>query len=324
MAQLSTSQKKQKKTFIVLLVAIVVVLAAIAYIVYGEATSHSSLFEDQKFAAAIAKDLGTAPSFLKESDLAAVKYLGVTYDGSETVQVITGGDEFVDKYSEYLAKDEAGEDVSSYDFSNLVKGTTYTYKGDQAPTLDELKYFTGVRHVEVSGINVTDSSVFEGMTEIERGSFTSCGLTEVAGFAGLDGEKLIKLVLNGNNVEDWSPLDAFADKVIVSMAYSIVPKEDGTVDSSSLILKETTLTEYYEEQAAEDDIAAGNDEENTADNADENADTADENADNTDANTDTAGDNADNTDAPAENADEAGDNADVPADNADEADDTVG
>lgn len=208
MAQLSTSQKKQKKTFIVLLVAIVVVLAAIAYIVYGVATSHSSLFEDQKFAAAIAKDLGTAPAFLKESDLAAVKYLGVSYDGSETVQVITGGDEFVDKYSEYLAKDEAGEDVSSYDFSDLVKGTTYTYKGDQAPKLDELKYFTGVRHVEISGINVTDSSVFEGMTEIERGSFTSCGLTEVAGFAGLDGEKLVKLVLNGNSVEDWSPLDA--------------------------------------------------------------------------------------------------------------------
>ncbi len=318
MAQLSTSQKKQKKTFIVLLVAIVVVLAAIAYIVYGVATSHSSLFEDQKFAAAIAKDLGTAPAFLKESDLAAVKYLGVSYDGSETVQVITGGDEFVDKYSEYLAKDEAGEDVSSYDFSDLVKGTTYTYKGDQAPKLDELKYFTGVRHVEISGINVTDSSVFEGMTEIERGSFSSCGLTEVAGFAGLDGEKLVKLVLNGNSVEDWSPLDAFADKVIVSMAYTIVPKEDGTVDfndSSSWTLKETTLTEYYQEQAAKDDIAAGQ-EENT-----DNTDTTDENADNTDANTDTAGDNAD---APADNADEAADNAGVSADNADEADDTVG
>ena len=158
--------------------------------------------------------------------------------------------------------------------------------------------------MEISGINVTDSSVFEGMTEIERGSFTSCGLTEVAGFAGLDGEKLVKLVLNGNSVEDWSPLDAFADKVIVSMAYTIVPKEDGTVDfndSSSWTLKETTLTEYYQEQAAKDDIAAGQ-EENT-----DNTDTTDENADNTDANTDTAGDNADNTDAPADNADEADD-----------------
>lgn len=74
---------------------------------------------------------------------------------------------------------------------------------------------------------------------------------------GLDGEKLVKLVLNGNSVEDWSPLDAFADKVIVSMAYTIVPKEDGTVDfndSSSWTLKETTLTEYYQEQAAKDAI----------------------------------------------------------------------
>ena len=62
MAQLSGTQKKQQKTFVVLLVAIVVVLAAIAYIAYGELTAHSSLFEDQKFAEAIAKDLGKAPA----------------------------------------------------------------------------------------------------------------------------------------------------------------------------------------------------------------------------------------------------------------------
>ena len=76
MAQLSGTQKKQQKTFVVLLVAIVVVLAAIAYIAYGELTAHSSLFEDQKFAEAIAKDLGKAPAFLKESDLASLRTLG--------------------------------------------------------------------------------------------------------------------------------------------------------------------------------------------------------------------------------------------------------
>lgn len=297
MAQLSGTQKKQQKTFVVLLVAIVVVLAAIAYIAYGELTAHSSLFEDQKFAEAIAKDLGKAPAFLKESDLAGVKYLGVSYDGSETVTVATGDDKFVDTYNEYVTKSEAGEDVSSYDFTKLVKTTTYTFKGEEAPVIDDLKLFTGVRNIDIAGIHVTDSSVFAGMTGFETASFMSCGLTEVAGFAGIDTEKLVKLTLTGNNIEDWSPLDAVADKVIVSSGYTFTPSEDGTVDFNNMTYTETTLTEHYAKKAQE--------EANAADNTDE-----------TDANTDTA----DNADAPADNADEAADNADNADDTADNTD----
>lgn len=297
MAQLSGSQKKQQKTFVVLLVAIVVVLAAIAYIAYGELTAHSSLFEDQKFAEAIAKDLGKAPAFLKESDLAAVKYLGVSYDGSETVTVATGDDKFVDTYNEYVTKSEAGEDVSSYDFTKLVKTTTYTFKGEEAPVIDDLKLFTGVRNIDIAGIHVTDSSVFAGMTGFETASFMSCGLTEVAGFAGIDTEKLVKLTLTGNNIEDWSPLDAVADKVIVSSGYTFTPSEDGTVDFNNMTYTETTLTEHYAKKAQE--------EANAADNTDE-----------TDANTDTA----DNADAPADNAEDAADNADNADDTADNTD----
>ena len=294
MAQLSGTQKKQQKTFVVLLVAIVVVLAAIAYIAYGELTAHSSLFEDQKFAEAIAKDLGKAPAFLKESDLAAVKYLGVSYDGSETVTVATGDDKFVDTYNEYVTKSEAGEDVSSYDFTKLVKTTTYTFKSEEAPVIDDLKLFTGVRNIDIAGIHVTDSSVFAGMTGFETASFMSCGLTEVAGFAGIDTEKLVKLTLTGNNIEDWSPLDAVADKVIVSSGYTFTPSEDGTVDFNNMTYTETTLTEHYAKKAQE--------EANAADNTDE-----------TDANTDTA----DNADAPADNAEDVADNADNTADNTD-------
>ena len=294
MAQLSGTQKKQQQTFVVLLVAIVVVLAAIAYIAYGELTAHSSLFEDQKYAEAIAKDLGKAPAFLKESDLAAVKYLGVSYDGSETVTVATGDDKFVDTYNEYVTKSEAGEDVSSYDFTKLVKTTTYTFKSEEAPVIDDLKLFTGVRNIDIAGIHVTDSSVFAGMTGFETASFMSCGLTEVAGFAGIDTEKLVKLTLTGNNIEDWSPLDAVADKVIVSSGYTFTPSEDGTVDFNNMTYTETTLTEHYAKKAQE--------EANAADNTDE-----------TDANTDTA----DNADAPADNAEDAADNADNTADNTD-------
>lgn len=298
MAQLSGTQKKQQKTFVVLLVAIVVVLAAIAYIAYGELTAHSSLFEDQKFAEAIAKDLGKAPAFLKESDLAGVKYLGVSYDGSETVTVATGDDKFVDTYNEYVTKSEAGEDVSSYDFTKLVKTTTYTFKSEEAPVIDDLKLFTGVRNIDIAGIHVTDSSVFAGMTGFETASFMSCGLTEVAGFAGIDTEKLVKLTLTGNNIEDWSPLDAVADKVIVSSGYTFTPSEDGTVDFNNMTYTETTLTEHYAKKAQD----------NT------NTDTTDDTADNADAPADNADDTADNADAPADNADDTADNTDAPAD----------
>ena len=305
MAQLSGTQKKQQKTFVVLLVAIVVVLAAIAYIAYGELTAHSSLFEDQKFAEAIAKDLGKAPAFLKESDLAAVKYLGVSYDGSETVTVATGDDKFVDTYNEYVTKSEAGEDVSSYDFTKLVKTTTYTFKSEEAPVIDDLKLFTGVRNIDIAGIHVTDSSVFAGMTGFETASFMSCGLTEVAGFAGIDTEKLVKLTLTGNNIEDWSPLDAVADKVIVSSGYTFTPSEDGTVDFNNMTYTETTLTEHYAEQAQDN---------TNTDETDANTDTTDDTADNADAPADNADDTADNADAPADNADDTADNTDAPAD----------
>ena len=305
MAQLSGSQKKQQKTFVVLLVAIVVVRAAIAYIAYGELTAHYSLFEDQKFAEAIAKDLGKAPAFLKESDLAGVKYLGVSYDGSETVTVATGDDKFVDTYNEYVTKSEAGEDVSSYDFTKLVKTTTYTFKSEEAPVIDDLKLFTGVRNIDIAGIHVTDSSVFAGMTGFETASFMSCGLTEVAGFAGIDTEKLVKLTLTGNNIEDWSQLDAVADKVIVSSGYTFTPSEDGTVDFNNMTYTETTLTEHYAEQAQDN---------TNTDETDANTDTTDDTADNADAPADNADDTADNADAPADNADDTADNTDAPAD----------
>ena len=139
------------------------------------------------------------------------------------------------------------------------------------------------------------------MTGFENASFMSCGLTEVAGFAGIDTEKLVKLTLTGNDIEDWSPLDAVADKVIVSSGYTFTPSEDGTIDFNNMTYTETTLTEHYAKKAQEET-------------------NADDNTDETDANTDTA----DNADAPADNAEDAADNADNTADNTDApADDTT-
>ena len=156
------------------------------------------------------------------------------------------------------------------------------------------------------------------MTGFETASFMSCGLTEVAGFAGIDTEKLVKLTLTGNTIEDWSPLDAVADKVIVSSGYMLTPSEDGTVDFNNMTYTETTLTEHYAEKAQEEANADDN-----TDETDANTDTTDDTADNADAPADNADDTADNADAPADNADDTADNTDAPADDtADE--DTAG
>ena len=297
MAQLSGTQTKQKKTFIALVVAIVVVAVAITFVLYGELTSRSSLLENQDFAAALSDNLGKAPAFLKESDLAAVKYLGVSYQ-SETVQVITGGNEFTSQYLEYLDKIEADEDVSGYDLTKLVKISTFEAK--EAPKLDDIKFFTGVEVLEVSGVTVSDSTIFSGMTSLVNGSVTGCELTEVKGFAGLNAETVKELNLSSNNVEDWSPLDYIKDKVIVSASYMLEPSEDGAIDFNNFTYVEQTLTEYYEKQAekAEDEANKEAEGEDAADNNE------DEPADADDKPTDEVG-TSDSADAPTEGGEDA-------------------
>ena len=307
MAQLSGTQKKQKNTFIVLLIAIVVVLAAIAYVLYGGLTSKSALLDNQDFAAALSETLGKAPAFIGESELANVKYLAVSYDANEkSAMVVTGGDEFVTRYEEYMAQVDAAaedEEVTQPDLSAYVKMATFSSK--EVPTLDDVKYFTGLKRIELSGISVSDSSVFAGMTGLTSGLISGCGLTEVNGLAGLDAEAVDTLYVTGNNIEDWSGLDYIADKVIVNSGYQVLPSEDGTFDINNLQYVEQTLAELKEEEAAKADTNK-----NDADNADNADDATDvDNADNADNADDS--DNAPEADAAdVENTDDA-DNADA-------------
>lgn len=300
MAQLSGTQKKQQKTFIALLVAIVVVVVAIAYVLFGALTSKSSLLDNQDFAAALSENLGKAPAFIKEEDLAAVRYLGLFYDADgKQVQVMTAGDDFASMYIEYMEKTEAEEDVSSYDFTGLYKSAAFDAK--EAPRLDDLKYFTGVQVIEVSGITVSDSSVFAGMKSLVLAS-VSCGLTEVNGFTGLNADTLKKLTLSGNAIEDWSALNYIEDKVIVSAYYTVEPGEDGTVDFNNFVYKEKTLAEQNAEAAA---AAEASDEENS-DETESEAD-ADADTDETDTavDADAAADENADTDAVAEVVEDA-------------------
>lgn len=279
MANLTATQKKQKNAFTLMLVAIIIVAAAIGYVVFGEISSKSSLFENQKFAAAISENLEKAPAFVTEADLASLKCLAFSYDAeTETASVTTMGKDFDAKrfidlnntltdyeaqYAELIKDEEANKaaiealtQAANEANNELIALTssskTASFQSKEAPNLDDIKYLTGLELVEVYGAKFTDSSVFSGMTNIVSGAINSCGLTEVSGFASLDAEKLDTLSIIGNNIEDWSALDYVKDKVIVEAYQTIVPNEDGTFDMSNLQYVEKTLADYYEEKAAEE------------------------------------------------------------------------
>lgn len=259
MANLNGTQKKQRNAFVAMLIAIVLVVAAIAYVLYGGLTAKSSLLENQDFATALSAMFDKAPAFINEEDFADIKYVGVQYSPEEELaMVVTGGAEYVALYNDYNAKLDAGEDVSSFDWGNDAKAAYFELDKENTK-LDDLKFFTGAEIVEVYGVTFTNSSVFAGMTGLTTANINSCGLTEVAGFAGLDTEKVTNVNLSGNNVTDWSPLDYIKDKVIVASYQTIMPNEDGTFDINNLQVVNQTLTEYYEEKAASDEAAKESD-----------------------------------------------------------------
>lgn len=255
-----------KKSFVIMLVAIIVVAAAIAFIVFEETTSKSDLFENQDFAAAVGEALGKAPAFITKEDLEQVKYVEISANSEDEYFVALAYDDLLKVYREYLAAYNANEDTSGFNFGGLFKGADFTL--DSGVKLDDVKLFTSAEVVTVSGIQFSDSSVFEGMPNLTNVDAMGAGLTEVNGLAHLDAEKVDKINLASNNVADWSVLDYIKDKVTVEYYYTIAPTEDGTIDYNNLVLVEKTLAERYEELAkAEEEKAA--EEESTDENESE-------------------------------------------------------
>lgn len=315
MAQVTGKQKRQQTSFWVMLIAIIVVAAAIGCVLYEELTSKSAFLGNQDFAAALSENLGKAPAFIKEEDLAAIEFISANYDANSGVcTVITGKDGLAEIYLEYLDKADAGEDVSEYNFDDLIN---YSYfETDEKPLMDDVKYFTGAKIAEFYSVKFTDSSVFSGLTSLVEASVDTCGLTEVAGFAGLNAENVRQISLNNNSIEDWSPLDYIQDKVIVSASYYIEPAEDGTIDINNMSYVEQTLAEYYEELAAEaeGEGETSSDEsstdETTEETTDETASTGDDSADTqTDDSVNDAGEETVETGADAADATESENNA---------------
>lgn len=247
MANLTATQKKQKKTFIALIVAIIVVAAAIVMVVFDVATAKSSLFENQSFAEAVSEIIGKRPGLISEKDLEDIKYLEINYNSDEKEYYVAAAkSDFVELYTDYIAKTDAGEENVTLDIAGKFKDSSFEMTDGEA--LTDLKYFKNLEVINISGVVLGDSAIFEDMKALTHANVTYAGLTEVNGFASLNADTVYEINLSGNDVADWSPLNYIEDKVIVSSTYTIEQTEDG---SYTLVPAEQTLKELN--SASDDD-----------------------------------------------------------------------
>ncbi len=263
MANLTATQKRKRNGFVALLIGIVVVLAAIVLVVYSGIMSKSAFLENQDFATALSQVFGKSARSVSQEDLATVKYLELYHDSeSDMCAIAVGDDEFIAKYNEALA-DENNTDTSYY---NSAK--TATFEAEDEMTLADLKYFTGAHVMNINAVNIPDASVFANFTELRKGIFTNCGITDVSAFASLDLTKIEELNFTGNNIQDWTALEAIADKVVVSSSYTVEMSEDGNY---TLVPLELTLADQMEQDAESDQATEGEEaaEETTDEVADE-------------------------------------------------------
>ncbi len=317
MANLTASQKKSRNKFIALIIGIIIVAAACAYVIYGGVTAKSNLLENQNFAKALSEVTGKTPLAISENDLAAVKYLEMSYDSTnKQYSLAVGYDDFMAEYTKQLeaknASDTASDETAADENTDANADNTAAdaaadntadaandtssdkanddsvdlstlvksavFKGTEDDVFADLKYFTGVETISVHGVKFPADFDFGVYKNLTRGYFGNAGITTVETFANLNLENIESLDFSGNTIEDWSALESISDKVTVFSGYTVETGDDGNYQ---YVPYTQTLTDYLKEQA------------DSANNADENADAADgENAD--------GADTADNTDAAAD------------------------
>lgn len=245
MANLSATQKKKRNSFVALLIGILVVLAAIVYVVYAGVMSKSAFLENQDFATALSEVFGKSARSVSEEDLAGVKYLELYHDTeSDICGLAIGDEEFIAKYNEAMASEDAeNADTSYYDLAKSA-----TFEADDDMVFADLKYFTGVEALNLNMVTIEDASVIGQFKNLKRGSFASCGITDVSAFASLNLDAIEELNFSGNTISDWTALEAIADKVIVNSSYSVEMDEDGNY---TLVPVEITLADQLAEEEAE-------------------------------------------------------------------------
>ena len=333
MANLTASQKKSRNKFIALIIGIIIVAAACAYVIYGGVTAKSKLLENQHFAKALSEVTGKTPLAISEKDLAAVKYLEMSYDSTnKQYNLAIGYDDFMTEYTKQIEASNTDEQVSddapvdentAENTDETADNTSETadtednsadsasdnesadsadlstlvksaaFKGTEDDVFEDLKYFTGVETISVYGVKFPSDFDFGIYKNLTRGYFGNAGITSVEKFASLNLDSIESLDFSGNTVEDWSALESISDKVTVFSGYTIEAGEDGNYQ---YVPYTQTLTDYLAEQAANDaENADGTDAENT-DGADSTADAAVDETENVSDNTETDN-NGEQTDA---------------------------
>lgn len=281
---------KKSKSMTALVVAIIVVLVAIGFVVYDEWSSHSKLFENEKFATLIADVTGKTPASLSEESLKDVTFLSVLYD-EETDQLsaaVAGKNFDVAKYIElndkYEELNEKYAELTDEDASEILALETElmgvvneinllgenvrngSLKVEELAALDDIKYFTSVELLEVNGVTLTNSSVFAGMNSLVSLYAPYCGITEIGGLAGLDLTKVKEINLAGNEVSDWSVLEPIAEKVITTSSYTIAQDESGNY---TLVPYTQTLAEKIASEKAAEEAETENSEATSEGNTEE-------------------------------------------------------
>ena len=246
MANLTATQKKKRNTFVALLISILVVLAAIVYVVYAGIMAKSAFLENQDFATALSEVFGKSARSVSEEDLAGVKYLELYHDTeNDMCGLAIGDDEFLAKYNDAMASEDAeNADTSYYDLAKSA-----TFEADDNMVLADLKYFTGAEVLNLNMVTIDDASVLGEFKNLKRGTFASCGITDVSAFASLDLSKIEELNFSGNTISDWTALESIADKVIVNSSYSVEMGDDGNY---TLVPVEITLADQLAEEAEEE------------------------------------------------------------------------
>ena len=274
MAHLTASQKKNRNIFIALIIAIVLVAAATVYVIYGELTSKSALLESQKLATALSQVLGKTPRSISEKDLSEIKYLELSFDSdSKQYSIAVGYDEFITEYDKYLAQTEEDENTPQPDFSKYIK--TAVFKGTDEDVFPDIKFFTGADTISLSSVKLPEDISFDGFTNLRKGYFYSCGLTEISGFEKLDLSKIEELDFTGNEITDWTALESISDKVIVANYYTVESDADGNMQFVPVTEK---LTDKLKEQESDANAEATDGESTDASESesdvDDNADSA--------------------------------------------------
>ncbi len=293
MAKLQTNQKKDRNKIIAMLVGIVVVLAAIVFVVSGEIASKSPFLDNQKFATAMAEMMDTKPLRVSKEDLADIKYFEMGYDGTQYVVAI-GGDDFI------KAKNALGENEAiTQEMVDMLKTSSFTVNEKESTYIfNDIKYLTGVKEIMVSGVLLPEDVSFADFTSLEDASFTYNGITSTKPFESLKLDKIKKLDISGNTIEDYSALETYADKITVSYSYQPVTDEEGNLVNLEMV--PMTLKEYNESLAAQE---AEDDKENS-DGTSEDNEAASNDAQESENQNDDAQDSSEDADTTEEGSDD--------------------